>query len=150
MLFNYGIEGESYNMVDGKPVFTELMTDNPDGLDYAVASWKYKLFCGPYIYNAFAMPDDQVEASWASIGTWLSNNDRAQELPPIEVTVEHADEYTRIMTEVNTYQDQMILGFIMGTEPLDNFDEFVAELNELGIQTAIEYQQEALDLYNSH
>ena len=54
------------------------------------------------------------------------------------------------MTEVNTYQDQMILGFIMGTEPLENFDEFVAELNELGIQTAIQYQQEALDLYNSH
>ena len=64
--------------------------------------------------------------------------------------MEHADEYTRIMTEVNTYQDQMILGFIMGTEPLENFDEFVAELNELGIQTAIQYQQEALDLYNSH
>lgn len=150
MLFNYGVEGESYNMEDGKPVFTELMTNNPDGLDYAVASWKYKLFCGPYIYNAFAMPDSQIEASWASIGTWISNNDRAQELPPIEVTVEHADEYTRIMTEVNTYQDQMILGFIMGTEPLENFDEFVAELNELGIQTAIQYQQEALDLYNSH
>ena len=150
MLFNYGIEGRSYNMVDGKPEFTELITDNPDGLDYAVASWKYKLFCGPYIYNAFAMPDAQIEASWASISTWLSNNDRAEQMPPCAVPVEHATEYSSIMTEVNTYLDQMVLKFIMGTESLDNFDAFVDEMKNLGIEQAIEYQQMGLDLYNSH
>lgn len=150
MLFNYGIEGRSYNMVDGKPVFTDLIADNPDGLDYAVASWKYKLFCGPYIYNAFAMPEPQVEASWASISTWLSNNDRAEEMPPSSVPSDVADEYSSIMTEVNTYLDQMVLSFIMGMEPLDNFDAFVQEMKDLGIETAIEYQQQGLDTYNSH
>lgn len=150
MLFNYGIEGRSYNMEDGKPVFTDLIANNPDGLDYAVSSWKYKLFCGPYIYNAFAMPDPQIEASWASISTWISNNDRADQMPPSSVPVEYANEYSSIMTEVNTYQDQMILSFIMGMEPLDNFDAFVAEMKKLGIEKAIEYQQMGLDIYNSH
>lgn len=150
MLFNYGIEGRSYNMEDGKPVFTDLIANNPDGLDYAVSSWKYKLFCGPYIYNAFAMPDPQIEASWASISTWISNNDRADQMPPSSVPVEYANEYSSIMTEVNTYQDQMILSFIMGMEPLDNFDAFVAQMKELGIEKAIEHQQKGLDTYNSH
>ena len=53
------------------------------------------------------------------------------------------------MTEVNTYLDQMVLSFIMGMEPLDNFDAFVQEMKDLGIETAIEYQQ-GLDTYNSH
>ena len=115
-----------------------------------MASWKYKLFCGPYIYNAFAMPEPQVEASWASISTWLSNNDRAEEMPPSSVPSDVADEYSSIMTEVNTYLDQMVLSFIMGMEPLDNFDAFVQEMKDLGIETAIEYQQQGLDTYNSH
>jgi putative aldouronate transport system substrate-binding protein len=31
LLYNFGIEGESFEYVDGKPKFTELMTKNPDG-----------------------------------------------------------------------------------------------------------------------
>jgi putative aldouronate transport system substrate-binding protein len=150
MLFNYGIEGRSYNLADGKPVFTDLIAKNPDGLDYAVASWKYKLFCGPYSYNAFAMPDPQIEASWASISVWNSNNDRVNQLPPCSVPMESATEFNNIKTEVNTYKDQMILKFIMGAEPLDGFDAYVAELKSLGIERAITLQQQGLDLYNSH
>lgn len=150
MLFNYGIEGRSYTMEDGKPQFTELLTNNPDGLDYAVASWKYKLFCHTYRYNAFAMPQDQVDASWASIGTWISNNDRANQMPSSSVPMDHASEYTSIMTEVDTYRDQMILKFIMGVEPIDQFDAYVAEMKQLNIERAIELQQMGLDTFNSH
>ncbi len=31
MLFSFGIEGESYEMIDGYPTYTELLTNNPDG-----------------------------------------------------------------------------------------------------------------------
>ena len=31
-LFNFGIEGVSYEWKDGYPTYTELITDNPDGL----------------------------------------------------------------------------------------------------------------------
>ena len=71
-------------------------------------------------------------------------------MPPLRSAVEHATEYSSIMTEVNTYLDQMVLKFIMGTESLDNFDAFVDEMKNLGIEQAIEYQQMGLDLYNSH
>ena len=32
MLVNFGIEGVSYEMVNGNPEYTEVITDNPDGL----------------------------------------------------------------------------------------------------------------------
>jgi putative aldouronate transport system substrate-binding protein len=150
MLFNYGIGGRSYNMVNGKPVFTDLIANNPDGLDYAVSSWKYKFFCHSYVYNAFAMPDPQIEASWSSMGTWKSNNDRANQMPPSEIPMEVSTEYNNIMAEVNTYRDQMVLKFIMGDEPLDKFDAYVAQLKAIGIDKVIKYQQDGLDLYNSH
>ena len=71
-------------------------------------------------------------------------------MPPSSVPSDVADEYSSIITEVNTYLDQMVLSFIMGMEPLDNFDAFVQEMKDLGIETAIEYQQQGLDTYNSH
>jgi putative aldouronate transport system substrate-binding protein len=150
MLFNYGIEGRSYNMVNGKPVFTNLLENNPDGLGYAVASWKYKLFCHSYIYDCFAKPEREVEASWASISTWKIQNDMANQMPPSMIRAEDSSDYSRIMTEVNTYKNQMVLKFIMGEEPLSNFDAYVRQLKTIGIERAIQYQQTALDLYNSH
>ena len=30
LLANYGVEGETFRYVDGKPVLTELVTNNPD------------------------------------------------------------------------------------------------------------------------
>ncbi|MFB5680172.1 hypothetical protein ACE3NQ_04455 [Paenibacillus terreus] len=53
------------------------------------------------------------------------------------------------MTDVNTFKDEMILKFIMGTEPLDNFDNYVEMLKGLGIEEAIQIQQAALERYNN-
>ena len=47
MLFNYGIEGESYNLVDGKVVFTDLIMNNDQGLDVEEARRMYQQHHGP-------------------------------------------------------------------------------------------------------
>ena len=41
MLYNFGTEGVSYEMQDGKPVYTSLITNNPDGLTMAQAMSYY-------------------------------------------------------------------------------------------------------------
>ena len=38
---NFGVEGESYNMVDGKPVYTDQIFNNPEGLSIAEALSMY-------------------------------------------------------------------------------------------------------------
>lgn len=146
MLFNYGIEGKSYNMVDGEPVYTDLLDNN----DYAIYSWQYKLFCHGYRYNPYAKPQSQIDASWASISQWYENNEMDYQMPNVSVPMEFASEFSTINTEIETYRDQMVLKFIMGVEPLDNFDRFVEELKALNVERAIELKQQALDLYNSH
>jgi len=52
------------------------------------------------------------------------------------------------MNEVETYRDEMTNKFILGTESLDNFDQYVDTLNSLGLQRAIEIEDAALERYN--
>ncbi|GMK37457.1 hypothetical protein PCCS19_05110 [Paenibacillus sp. CCS19] len=70
-------------------------------------------------------------------------------MPPVSIAVEDSSRYASIMTDVNTYKDEMILKFIMGAEPLDKFDRFVETLKGLGIDEAIQIQQSALERYNN-
>ena len=149
MLFNFGVEGRSFNMVNGEPVFTELLADHPDGFTYAVAAWRYKLFAHSYRYIAPAMPPAQVEAAWSSIRVWATRNTRNHMMPPSAVPIAYVTEFSRLMTEINDFRDTMILRFIMGVEPMENFDDYVDELRSMGIERAVELQQMGLDLFNA-
>ena len=41
MYYNFGVEGESYELKDGYPTFTDLILNNPDGLSATQALSKY-------------------------------------------------------------------------------------------------------------
>ncbi|WP_375533103.1 hypothetical protein [Paenibacillus terreus] len=81
--------------------------------------------------------------------TLWSNITQEKRMPPVSISVEDSSRYSSIMTDVNTFKDEMILKFIMGTEPLDNFDNYVEMLKGLGIEEAIQIQQAALERYNN-
>jgi putative aldouronate transport system substrate-binding protein len=53
------------------------------------------------------------------------------------------------MTDVNTYSDEMVLKFILGAEPLSNFDNYVAQLKKLGIDDAVKITQTAYDRFKA-
>lgn len=144
MLFNYGIENVSYTMVNGKPQFTELMTNNPEGITYPVLAWKYKLHVGPYWKDWKAYPDLEKEQPlkevWNKAGTDYI-------MPPVALTTEENQKYSGIMSEVNTYKDEMILKFIMGVEPMSKYDEYVSRIKKMNIDEAVKIQQAAYDRY---
>lgn len=150
MLFNFGIEGESYEMIDGFPTYTEEVTDNPDGLPMANALGQYIRgnYGGPliqdvrYLEQYLELPE-QKEA----VKLWEETAENKINMPPVTMNAEESDEYNSIMGDLNTYYDEFVIRFIMGEEPLDNFDEFVATLKGMGIDTAVELQQAALDRY---
>ncbi|GIP15611.1 hypothetical protein J40TS1_12530 [Paenibacillus montaniterrae] len=70
-------------------------------------------------------------------------------IPPVSIAIEDSSRFASIMTDINTYKDEMILKFIMGAESLDNFDKFVETIKALGIEEAIQIQQAALERYNN-
>lgn len=53
------------------------------------------------------------------------------------------------MNEISTYRDEMTIKFILGTADLSEFDSYVATLNQMGLERAIEIENAALDRYNA-
>lgn len=154
LYFNFGTEGVSYTMVDGFPTYTDLILDNPDGLPVseAMSSYIRGNYNGPFVQDLryleqyFTM-DAQKEAPkvWGS----GSSNGKAYMLPPITATVDESKEFATIINEINTYRDEMTLKFIFGTESLDNFDQYVKNIENMGLSRALEIQNLALDRYNA-
>ncbi len=74
------------------------------------------------------------------------DNDMPQTLT---LTIDENDEYTNIMADLETYVIEMTAKFIMGTESMDNYDNFIATMEKMGARDAVELQQAALDRYHT-
>jgi len=151
MLFNFGIEGESYEMVNGYPTYTDFITNNPDGLSMAVIARRYmrSVAGGPFVQDErYIMQYLQYPQQREALGIW-SDFDDSTRIPPITPNPDESQRLASIMAEVNTYVNENMLKFIMGQQSLDNFDEYVKQIKRMNIDEAIKIQQAALDRYNS-
>jgi putative aldouronate transport system substrate-binding protein len=149
-LANFGIEGLSYTMDNDKPVFTDLILNNPDKLPISQAMAKYTLShdMGAFIQNPDIM-QTMIPVQAEAGATWINTDAAKHFLPPIFVTNEQQGEMAKIMNEVTTYENEMLLKFIMGSEPISNFEKYVEQMKKLGIEKAISMQQAALERYNN-
>lgn len=152
MLFNFGVEGVSYEMIDGYPTYTDEILNNPDGLPVAqsLSAHTRGNYNGPFVQDKryieqYYTIDSQKETN----KIWGATNAVDHVIPPITPTSEESKEYSTIMNEINTYRDEMTLRFIFGTESLDNFDKFVSVIEDMGLSRALEIQNAALARYNS-
>ena len=152
MLFNFGVEGESYEMVDGYPTYTDWVMNNPDGwaVSQAMSAYIRGNYNGPFVQDIryleqYYTMDEQKETPQV----WGDHNGKAHRLPPVTPTAEESTELASITNELNTYRDEMILKFIFGDESLDNFDEYVQNLENMGLSRALEIQNAALERYNA-
>lgn len=150
MLYNFGIEGESYEMIDGYPTYTDYITHNPDGLSMSAALARYtqSYNAGPFIQDKrymeqYASLPQQKEA----IEIWSNTNVEEHMLPTIYMTVEESAEISKKVSSIQTYKDEMLLKFIMGIEPMENWEAFTAELVNRGADEYIRCTQEGYERY---
>ena len=151
MLSNFGIEGESYTIEDGEPIFTQAMYEYKNGdLGSSISRYAWSVGSGACIqdyrmYKQRMQTDTQKQA----IDTWLDTNMTAHLIPPTIPLEEEADRLAQLDNAINTYWSEMVYKFIFGRESLDNFDAYVAEMKRLGLDEAIAFRQKALDRYNA-
>lgn len=150
LLMNFGIEGVSYKMDNGVPTYTDLITKNPDKLSFAQALAKYTNVASGgaalaqdtgYIKQYYSL-DQQKNA----LKQWGDNTTTV--MPLLTPTDEESSETAKIINDANTYVMEMQVKFIMGTEPLSNYDKYVDNLKKLNVDKATALQQQALDRYN--
>lgn len=150
MLFNFGIEGESYNMVDGYPAYTDAILNSQEGLSISAAMSQYILGhqSGPfvqdrrYIEQYYSQPQQKD-----ALTTWITDSTTENKVPPISFTVEESQKLSQIMNNVETCANENLFKFIMGITPLDQYDAFKTQLEGFGIQEAIDIYQAAYERY---
>ena len=151
MYYNFGTEGVSYEMVNGEPVYTDLILNNSDGMAPGTVMTHYLRgnYNGPFVQDLrYLKQYYTLDGQKKSNETWAVATAAQYAMPNVTPTAEESEEYSTIMNEVETYRDEMTNKFILGTESLDNFDQYVETLNSLGLQRAIEIQDAALERYN--
>ena len=149
---NFGQEGITYEMVDGEPQFTDEILNNPNGWTKKTAQGAYTLGLGGPVVKDPRVGEqtmDIPEQREARYEIWSDSDMRNYLLPPITPNSEESREFSTIMNEIETYRDEMTIKYIMGQESLDTFDEYVANIQTLGIDRAIEIQTAALERYNA-
>ena len=153
MMFNFGEEGVSYTMEDGKPVYTDEILNNPEGWPISQAIAKYAMACynGPFVQSGdYQMQYFKDPEATNAMYTWNDCNSKETTLPTVTPTEDESYEYATIINEMSTYVEEMTTKFIMGTEDIETgFDAYLKTLDQFGLERATEIMNDALARYNA-
>ena len=149
MLLNFGLEGESYEMVDGKPKYTEMVMNHEGGSTQYLRTHGMQSLIGmrqlPEYEEASTLNQDVRDQFF----TYDDNNLFYDFNPSIPRTEEEQDKYETKMSAISTYVDEELMNFVIGNKSMDEFDAFVESVKSLGIDEIIEVMQGAYDRYSS-
>lgn len=150
MLYNFGIEGESYNMEDGYPKYTEEITNNSEGFSMSnmLARYTQSYISGPFIQDERYMEQyaslPQQQDAWTN---WSVYDGVSRDEPYLYFSDEENSKLVKKMTDISTYVEEMISKFIIGAEPIENYDSFVDGLKSRGIDDVLKAKQSAYETF---
>lgn len=147
ILSHFGIEGKSFEYnEEGRPVFTEWTTNNPEGLDMMSAVRSLGAF--PSLFDVQTkefmsqlMTKESLDACEPLIPCMV------EPFPSVLATAEESDQLLMLQADMGTYTDEMIQKFVMGTEPLEKYDDFLAQLEGMGLSEVLAIKQAQYDRY---
>jgi len=144
VLENYGIEGVTYNLDSaGNIKYSDAFLK-----DIAAGIRKYTMppSWGPSWVDADRQNPALPQTSIDMMKVWTT--DLSYKLPTLTMTAEESAEYADLMADLSTHIEENCLQFITGAKSFDQWDTFIASLEEMGLRRCNEIQQQALDRYN--
>lgn len=149
LMANFGIEGESYEMINGEPVYTDLIMNNPEGKTPATMMAQYRAAGGFISDKRYIMQYYQLPQQKDALVKWSAGNSKQHQMPTLTIAEEEASEIAGLLADIQTYTQSMTLKYIMGTEDLATFDNFVATVEGMGLRKVLKAYSEALARYRA-
>ena len=132
-LVSWGKEGETYEVVDGKKKYITDENGTQPNTMY-----------GFQLYGTFCRLDPSAAEALQSETTIESEKLIVEHtLPeyPVTLWLDFNDEEQSVIdmyrTGLHTYTEEMLIKFMLGQEPLANFDKFVENLKSMGVDEVI-------------
>jgi len=150
-LANWGIEGEAFEWVNGERVWTELMTNNPDGLDIKALSTIYIIDDGPFLNYADKFLTMYSDEERAASETWMSVRTGEWTYPGgAQLNLEESELFATKFNDMYTYVAETVPRFITGELDIDaKWEEFISMMNQMGAQECLQAKQAAYDRYQA-
>jgi len=152
LIANYGIENQSFVYgADGNPKFTELVGNNPDGLSLNNAMANYAIYHSqPFWYNWKRELTDAMSEKAKGAGlVWDANYVEKYTMPEVTPTSDESTTYANIYNSIMTMVREYSVKFITTPGAIENeYDEFLSQMDTMGIADALAVQQAAFTRYN--
>ncbi|GIO95134.1 sugar ABC transporter permease [Paenibacillus lautus] len=132
LLFNFGVEGDTYTKeADGTLKYTDKIMKNPDGAAKALS----RIGAQPWIgfrqdaryEKAAAVSEDAAK----QLFHYVEQNYFRDPVPALKYTEDDFETSTEIKTQIDTYVNEMISKFIIGQEPLSQFEAFAEKVRSM-------------------
>ena len=128
LLMNYGIEGDTFEYVDGEPVFTEKITANNEEppLSYSDAVSKYVTLNFIFKYEwerELQVVNDEEKSAMTDV--W--NCDNSYVLPSVTLTEQEGKVSDLYELNLTKFKDEFTVNYIIGKNT-QSFDEFVSTM----------------------
>lgn len=148
--WNFGTEGESYEMKDGQPEFTDKITKSDKGTIEALTSYTGNVNLGLGMQNIRVTEARFSDEANKGCKTWYNENDEAlaSTIPKqISYTSEESKELATITNTLDSFISENAMKFMTGERSLDEYDQFVQELKDQNLDRYLEIRQAAFDRY---
>lgn len=151
LLANFGIEGVTFNMVDGYPTYTDTILRNEDlPISQALALYTRAAVSGPFVQDPRYLEQYyELPELKEAINLWAQTDYGKYMMPSVSATSDEASRLAKILNNINTYAEEMEAKFITGALSLSEFDNYVNQLKAFGIEEAIAIKQAGYDRYIS-
>lgn len=155
-LWAYGLGGEAYTVNDsGEKEFTELILNNPDGYSQLASFYLYTIsgMSGfPGWYDYFISSTGWTQAQFDAFDVWSANyGENVNQYPAdAKLTTEESSTYAALYNDIETYQDEMVSKFIVGSEDVTDdavWNNFVESLIGMGVEDCVEIKQASYERY---
>ncbi|NMA95312.1 MAG: extracellular solute-binding protein [Clostridiales bacterium] len=149
--WNFGKEGESFEFVDGVPTLLPVITEAAEGVSEAAKRYTSMTANGISFMDLEFNRQRNLDFANQVTDVCTANTEEAvnYRMPPISATEAEGRETADIQATIDAYVEEMYVGFITGTQSLDNYDEYEKTLEDMNLERLLEIKQEQLDRYNS-
>lgn len=148
-LATYGIEGDTYEMVDGKPVYTDIVMNSElpvNAYMKSIGGQQYQLaHVNLSEYETFMMSPEGIEAMEMYRDGDVVNK-KFPKLPALSFTEEESDTIQSKWAVISTYVQEQIQKWTFDGSTIDaDFDKYLSDLQAMGIQDVLDAYQAAYD-----
>lgn len=148
MLYNYGVEGDTYVMENGTPVYTDKVMNNALGVDPTLFCRTFSLAGCAFGYTVqeriYLLYEDYQTAAQEY---WTEHTDGSMGVPALSLTTEESATLATYGTDIVTYVSETLPKFILGDLPLSQWEDYVSTLTAMHIDDIVAVYQSAYDRY---